>query len=267
LGVHRLVAPTTNSDWDVAVRRGCLAAGRLHLATTAQPADCSPVYYLSGPNADEALMGATRAASQADVARQLADLLETRAKQENIRGLTNANGPLEGKVRLALAHVTIQSATPPRFTPGEEFPAATSTTLALGDTYMIKAYNDSDQDLWIALALLGADGSTQLIGPDSRGQRLRAGGSVWLTRVPFEAKVPTGRKTYKAIATTRDNLNFRVIEQPAGGRASVNSALEWLLTTRQDTAARSDNAGQGLSLDDWTTTRLDLDVRPNSAPR
>ena len=105
-----LVTTPSTKNWTVAIQRGCITEnGPLVVGQNlkASDANCKPVYYLAPRDVDYPLLGLVLKADDSALAEELVGGIEALAKQENLRGLTNALSPLNGKLKISLVKVEV----------------------------------------------------------------------------------------------------------------------------------------------------------------
>jgi Caspase domain len=196
---------------------------------------------------------------------KLAEAIEARAKQENLRNLTNnvssirsvkpAASPLT--IELENLDVTINNAIPTITSKG--FSTSQITPIKIRNYFRFRITNNSENELFIAVVWIGSGGGIGLYTPTNTGERLSPGEAM-TTRPPLTAGPPEGLETYKVIATTKPGVDFRVLEQPGVTRDAVSAPLEWLLSQTGNTKTRDPTVASDLDVGDWITVQRDTFV-------
>jgi hypothetical protein len=263
LRTDRFVTIAAPGDsWAVAVARGCYR-DRLYLAGEVQPTGCPAAYYLHTKDSNAPLMG-FHASRDSNTASAITEKIEDRARQENIRAIENSGAPIDGQVHLRLIKVNVVSGPDgrPIAQPLPAEPPRGVTPMKVGERFMLRVDNDSDFALYVAVYDLGSGGKNYLVGSTSHGDLIGPHHSMVVTPRPWVIGAPLGLESFKVIATTRSDVNFRVLDnQRATSRGAQEGPLEWLLSTTVDAAARDSGPGS-TDLESWTTTRLDLQILP-----
>jgi len=258
-----------NEDWNIAIRRGCLINDRLIVAadlSTLSPPCNTFAYYLTSTG-DEPLMGFRVSPNDPNAAQTIAAKITLRAKQENVRGLENAVSPLSGKVRIKLIKVAVETDATGKGTittqsdPTNDGPQP----LKIGQNFQLQITNNTDPheniNIYAAVFMLGTSGSIELVTTNPHGD-LIAPGKPYLMHAPREVGPPLGRETYKVFASTSPNVDYRVLEESSRGSKGISSPFEWLLSQTTNTKERDSKVNQNVDLSEWTTTSVDVDVRP-----
>jgi hypothetical protein len=134
--------------------------------------------------------------------------------------------------------------------------------IKVGERFQLRIDNDSDLALYAAVIDLESGGKNRLVGSASRGDQIAPHHSMIVTARPWVVGPPVGLESFKVIATTSADVNFRVLDnQREKARAAGTNPLEWLLSTTVDATSR-DAGPTPTDLDSWVTTRLDLRIVP-----
>ena len=72
--------------------------------------------------------------------------------------------------------------------------------------------------------------------------------------------MPAGLETYKVLATTRKDINFRVLESVGSKEAVGSSSFGMWLKGWSDASAKDPTAVPSLNLDEWVATSIDIEV-------
>lgn len=246
---------STQTDWAIAVQRGCSSGGRFYpsgkLGTA--PPNCAPVYYVAPrENRDRALADLIVSGSdQSQAAANLAGYVALRARQDSLRLFDNPVSPLKGKVQLAIvrgsgATESRHSGNPPARIKDQE-------------TFQLEVTNTSDRELYCATLVLGTSGRVFLFSLASNGELIGPGKSVKISPA-FRAGLPAGLETYKVLATTRKDINFRVLESVGSKEAVGSSSFGMWLKGWSDASAKDPTAVPSLNLDEWVATSIDIEV-------
>jgi hypothetical protein len=254
----RLIEPAGPGGWAFALQRGCGRGNAQPPGANGGPAgrNCRKAYYVAARGNREAAIAGLVATDPAPaaVARQIADYLGMRARQENLRLLDNAMSPLKGKLRLSLV---VDQAPGGRAEGRQELPAHPAPKIKVGTQYAVRIANDSDEDLYAGLLVLGTSGRIILLSPTGSGDLIQAH-RAQVVRPTLRAGLPAGIETYKILATRRKDVDFRVLE--AGSRLPDRaSAFELLLKDYADAGTR-DPTAVGPGLDEWTSEMIDIEV-------
>ncbi|WP_268761014.1 caspase family protein [Caulobacter sp. Root487D2Y] len=251
---------STGEPWDIEVRRGCIRGGALEVKTPSSEA-CASAYYITARGAETPLIGRWAAAGD-DAGLELALMIEDATRQARLRAFDNAVSPLKGLVRLELREVIpSQGADGPVFTPVASSTAGAVTHLALGRSFRLVATNDSDRDLYVALIMLGSSGRTELLTENPKGDRLEAGRSVIL-KAGRGVGPPSGLETYKLIASTSPDVDYRLVDAAFRGSAPASPLAELLQAVAVTGVRGSSRKQPNPDLKSWTTDRADLWILP-----
>jgi hypothetical protein len=258
-----LVNAPSGKNWNVAIQRGCVTDdGSLVISQGLKgaPVTCKPVYYLASVEADYPLLGFWSKPDDPSVAQELTRVIEQRAKQDNLRGLTNALSPLNGKVKVSLVKVETEEGPQgkPVIKSERQLPSNGVHLFKVGERLRIRIENQWEGPLYVALLDLGTSGSIGLL--TARGAAIEI-----LPNKSFQTEVlligpPLGLETYKVIASN-EQVDYRVIERPGvKARASI-SPLAWLLSHSVDGKARGDTVpDRDVNVSSWAATEINLKV-------
>jgi hypothetical protein len=253
----------SDGPYDVAIRRGCVAGGTFFLAANNPPSPCAAAYYLTPSIGDSQLLGFHVLATDHAAVEALANRIERCAKQENLRGLDNALSPMRGKLAIKLEKVTIRT-DPVTGRPTVDLqpdPGTDSTeAIKIGQPFRLKVENHSEQDLFVAIIMIGSSGAMELVSVNPNGDLIKAGTSM-VTYATRRAGPPFGLETYKAIATTSRTVDFRILEYPGGAKGPDTSPLQWFIGQSTNTLVKDSAPIKDLKLDDWTTANLNIIIR------
>jgi hypothetical protein len=219
-------------------------------------------FYLSPPDQPYRLFDLAVDAS-GDVA-LLAKAAEKRARQENLRSLENRTSGIRGdqlgrppiSIKIEEVDVKVLPNAPPIVSTKRLIEQGVPQ-LQIGEHFRLRITNDSRQTLYIAVVWIGSGGGVGLYQPAHNGDKVLAGNTL-TTRPPLTAGPPNGLETYKVIATTKPDVDFRVLEQPGVARTAIGSPLEWLLNQTGNTTIKDRTVGSELDLGDWVTAQRDV---------
>jgi hypothetical protein len=270
LDKNQLVSVSSDpKSWDLAIQRGCtLENGSLLLSSQLQdsPNSCHSSYYVAPRDQDYALFNFSVNSNEGDTkAQKLVEVLERQAKRENLRRLDNAVSPLEGKLKLSLIDVAVDKDPMGGLVTKSESEIENTgiAPMTVGDYFKLKVKNDSDKDLYVSLIVLGSSGRIRIWPETSSGsEKIVAGKSITMPQgAAYTAGRPLGIETYKLIATTVSDVNFRVLESPGVSRDIATSPLEWLLNQSVNTKTRDSEVAKDLDLNNWTTATIDIAIK------
>jgi len=229
---------------------------------------CQRVLYVAPSDQDVALHGLLVTAEDDVAASRLAFAVENRVRQDNLRQIVNAQSPLN--VNVVYVRVDTRDGVETEIeVPGTEL------VVPIDEVFKLRVENESTQDVFVSVVMLGTSGRIKVITPALRGEQIASCFSPAGERLaqcpsiitdPRTVGPPLGRETYKVLVTT-EPVNFLVLEQPPGAARSViarelvSSPLAWLLS-QATTDARDSTAAANITLSDWTTARVDLSVEP-----
>jgi hypothetical protein len=196
----------------------------------------------------------------------LAQAIEGRARQENLRSLANGASSIKsaspgiGPLSMELERLDVSQTGTVPVVISKGVARESITTIKVGDYFRFKITNNSDQSLYIAIFWIGSGGGIGLYSPTNTGELILPGKTL-TTRPPLRAGPPQGIETYKVIATTKSGINFRILEQPSVTKAATASHLEWLLNQTGNTTTKDPGVAVDLDVSDWTTAYYDIFVR------
>ncbi len=275
LATNQLVSTTASGGgYDLAVRRGCVGATQELILATAMAEVRSPpctraAYYLTDVLGDQPLFAFYVAANDPHGPANLADRVVRRAKQVNLRGLTNSRSALQGDVRVSLIEVELErnpANGAMNVRPVGDADRGNILVWRIGEHFQIKIENETDRDLYVGTLMLGSSGSIELLSTNPHGDLIRSHTSM-VMHSPRDVGGPLGIETYKVIATTSDNVDFRTLEQPGGRKSPTESPIEWLLNQTTNTTSRDSSPTQNVNISDWTTASVDMKIAPRSEAR
>ncbi len=259
-------------SWDLGLQKGCLNTNSKSLTDvgTCKGGEVS-VLYLVTPNSDKPLYGFTTPPIS-DASDKLSDLIQQRAKQENLRVLVNTRSPLNDAIKLTIIRVDkgYDHDNHPIVLKEEIMPVSQEGSLRMhvGQDFRLRVENVStNTDLDIAIIALGTSGKIKLITPRNTGTTVPKGQGFttsYLTIGP-----PLGLESYKVIAYTvpkdgESSPNFGLLEQ-AGADVKDLKAKDFdsplsQLVNQTATGQAKDPGTSDLNLASWSTTRLDVVV-------
>jgi hypothetical protein len=255
---NRLVQIVSGDEWSFAIQRGCRAAERFHPSSqlSAAPTNCEAVYYVAPrDNRDRAMASLlVPVAEVRDSAARIADYIGLKARQESLRAFDNAQSSLKEflKVSVIKRKGADGSAV-------DQALAGSIPKIREGEEFELQIANASDKDLHFATLQLGTSGRTYLYSLSAQGDLLVAGRTIRI-RPRFKAGLPAGIETYKIIATTRKDVNFRVLESAESRAAAGSSAFGLLLKGLSDASTKDSPPVVDLNLDEWVTKTIDIEV-------
>ncbi|MYM97582.1 caspase family protein [Duganella vulcania] len=260
---YGVIAAPSDKDWALSVQRGCMTGTVLTPSSreAAMPAaTCKPVYYVAPrDNRDRVLADLiVDEASTSDAATRLARYISLKARQDNLRRVENLQSPLQGKLRISLVKMTQVDGK----TIETEYSAAAGPRLAVGDKYQARISNASDQDLYVALLVLGSSGDTFLYSPSGNGELVLKNTAFKVGPV-FTAGKPYGLETYKLFASLRPDVDYRVLESMGTKTLTGDtSVFGRLLADYSNSDTRNPDAATqaALNLDQWVTHSIDVEI-------
>lgn len=257
-----IVSPVHGAEtWRYAVQKGCLnSKGELNIPKAALPSGCRPAYYLASPQTREAALAFWASATDPNLAQKLAGAITALGRQAALRALSNRSGKLDVRLKLIPVNIVKDSLGQSEAVDDDPAPASGQPSLAVGDAFRFLIDNRSSEDVWVTVIALETNGGIKVLTPAKTGDKVTANTSYRFGTV-LEAQEPLGIETYKIVATTRSGIDFSVLEMPGVARQAGSSPLEWLLTQTTTTTART-TAVAGVSLNEWTTSELDVALRP-----
>ena len=262
LADNKLFRISQSTDtWALAIRRGCVANGKLVTSKYILDSSCASVYYLTG-TVNAPLLGFQVGTSDPKAATSIAATAESYVKQQNMRGLTNAAAStLKVRIELVKCEVVGNPSGTVNFVPN--WAGATSTTqeLAFDQNFVLRVTNENPQvDAWASVFVLTSGGKIQLLTSNPRGLLIHGGDSVIIPQIPWQIGPPEGLETYKVLASTSSEVNYAIFEQ--GGAKGVDSSpFEWVLNQLGNARERDPRPNKGLSLSNWATSSVDVVVR------
>jgi hypothetical protein len=258
-----LAAP--GGPWDIAVKRGCAIGDKVFTATQMSGAarDCQSVYYVTLSQGDQPLFNFFVPTSDSSAAAKLSSNMDAVAKQNNVRALDNASSPFRGQLKIKLIRVDVQTdeAGRPKAVPLSTAVNDGPQSMKIGQNFLIQTENQSTEDLYAAVLVLGSGGAVRLLTANPHGDLLH-GGQTSVSHVPWVIGPPLGRETYKVFASMSPTVDYRVIEQPGAQKGISQSPFEWLLNQTTNMQSRDPHASANLNLNDWTTASVDVIIQP-----
>ncbi|MEJ6004755.1 caspase family protein [Paucibacter sp. AS339] len=254
-----LKAVPAGENWMAAVQKGCLAGERLHVADA--PTGCTPVYFIGGRQAQDAIVAKYVPIGSVDAADRLVQAFSQLAKVSALRALSNQNSAL--RLSLEMMQVDVSETAAGELVLGAIRPVSRPTkplSVRVGDRFTFKLTNDSNKDVYAALVVLNASGTVERLSEAPNGELVKAGKSMTFN-APILAGLPLGLDTYKVIATTNSNVDFSVLESPDRARA-VWSPLERFLASASSTGSRDGSTAKGVPLSEWVTVQENVQVLP-----
>jgi hypothetical protein len=187
----------------------------------------------------------------------LANAIGKRAKQDILRELTNEASGVKNAIQMELETLDVEenNGLPSIKTKG--ISNSTETPIHIGNHFRFKITNQSDQTFYVSVIYLASGGGIGLYSPSNTGDPVLPGRTL-VTRPPLTAGPPFGIETYVVIATTKQGIDFRVLQQPGRSKSAAHSPFEWLLSQSVDQTARDSTPEASLDVGDWTTTHQDI---------
>jgi hypothetical protein len=271
---------------DVTISRGRfgeLFPGHMSVRAGELPAGGEQVYYVAGRDGRSLhSFWMTEREAGADVegaADRIALALESIARQGYLRRLVNKVSALNGKFRVKLLRLVNVKEEPDPDRPGfmrlksydakvcREEQGAT-VILRPGDRYQLSVENLSDSDLYVSALILGSSGGVFPMIPDrgGPGERLERNRPP-LKSVPYRAGLPLGFESYKVIVTKAagdapaPDFDFLYQAGITRGGAAMDDPLHWFGYIGAATRGGPENP---LRFDDWTTARVDVEMRSDA---
>lgn len=255
-----LVEQNPAGDALYSIQRGCMTGQVFTPSSRAAkaPPACTAAYYVAPrDNADVPMLAAIATdANPAEVAKKLANAISLKARQDHLRRIDNLRSPLIGALRVELAVIASHGQAVDRV-----YPASAVPKLALGDKYQLHISNDSDDDLYVAVLVLGSSGQTYLYSPSVKGELIKKRTSIRVKPV-YTAGLPYGLETYKVMASRRDNVDYSVLVSMGARKTVGTSALDMLLSDYSNANVRDPVAGGDVNLDEWATQSIDTEIVP-----
>lgn len=257
-----LVESATGKDAVYSIHRGCMNGEAFTPSTrvgTKPAAGCNPAYYVAPrDNWERALGGAIASdAEPAKVAQVLASAISLKARQDNLRLIENMRSPMLGKVKIALVKTSKNAGAPV-----ETIHAASSAPrLAVGDQYHVQVANNSDEDLYVAVLVLGSSGQTYLYANSNNGELIKKNKTVKI-KPGYTAGKPYGLETYKLFASTRPDVDYGVLVSLGSKKSAGKSAFDMLLADYSNANDRPKDPKPGVDLDEWVTYSMDTEIVP-----
>jgi len=230
---------------------------------TGNPPCTIGAYYLTDASGDSPLFQFYVLADDPHAPAKLADAAIRLAKQMNIRGLDNAQSPMRGNLLITLLKVELEPnpiGGPPSIHPVRDTRDGRIADWKIGEHFQIRITNQTDTDLYAAALMLGSSGSIELLSSNPHGDLIRSHTST-VMHSPRDVGLPLGIETYKVIATTSGNVDFRTLEQSGGSKEAVGSPLEWLINQTTNTLSRG-SPTQNVELGGWATASVDIRIVP-----
>lgn len=261
LNGDHLVEQSPAKDALYSIHRGCMN-GQLFTpssrAAKVPLAACTAAYYVAPRDNTDGPVLATIAtdADPAKVAQKLATAIALRARQDHLKKIVNLQFPLSDALKVEL--VVLESRGQPV---DRVYPATAVPKLAVGDKYQLRITNDSEDDLYVAVLVLGSSGQTYLYSPSVNGELINKKTSIKVKPI-YTAGKPYGLETYKVMASRRDNVDYGVLVSAGTRRTVGKSAFDLLLADYSNANARDPVAGGNLNLDEWVTQSIDTEIVP-----
>jgi hypothetical protein len=257
-------------EYDLAIQVGCVSGENLTVSSLlrTRPINCIEAFYVTAAHGDgplslqvphepQPLYLSSISPTDPQAAEVLSRNLEMRAKQQNVRALDNAQSPFSGKLKLRWIKVVVHG--------NEVIPSDPVNNgyqeMHVGESFRVQIENQSTQDLYVALYVLGSSGTVTLLTVDPHGDFLGAR-DKYVTYVPWDIGLPLGRETYKAFASTSKNVDWRHLEVPGQRGVEGCTPLECVLNQTTNTTARDPTLSHNLNLNEWTTAYIDIEIKP-----
>lgn len=253
----RIAAPS--EEWSIAIQRGCISGERFIPSSKLSfaPPNCTAVYYATPrDNRDRALASLHVPTSDlTDSAEKLADYVTLRARQDSLRLFSNSLSPLNDKVKLAVVKRNTSNGNLVE----AKYNGHPPVKIRNQETFQIELTNSSDKELYVATLVLGTSGKVFLFTPSSNGELVLPGKAIRVNP-EFRAGLPTGLETYKVIATTRKDVNFRILESDGSKEAAGSSAFGIWMKNWSNVSSRDPIPVPALNIDEWVTQSIDIEV-------
>ncbi|MGO6840429.1 caspase family protein [Rhizobium ruizarguesonis] len=236
------------------VGSACLAEG-LPTSTSG----CSPSIFVSTSDQIKALHDFSTPIKPLETATAaVAGALESFARQENLRSLTNNTSPL--KVDFTFIAVDVQIANGRGIIAGQSPVTDVNVVpVKIDDNFQFQVANNSEQDFYYSIIALGSSGSVSIVTDTPSGEKVLAGKTVY-TKPVLQAGAPYGLESYVLLVTTSPtNLTF--LSQP-GVRNAGPGALARLVDDLANPNIRDAKRQTALDLNSWVTARVDLNIHP-----
>jgi hypothetical protein len=257
---NHLIQQANLTNWALAVQRGCVtAAGFVPVskAGSVPKQECKTAYYVAPrDNRNRALADLVVSDTAPNkVAERLASYLALKARQDNLKMLDNLQSPLKGKVNVSLVRTIIKNGVASE----QEVPPTTVPKLVPGDKFEIKIANNSDKDLFVAVLVLGTSGATRLFSMSNNGDLIKSHTTV-KAKPYLLAGPPYGLESYKVFITTRNDVDYRVLESMGSKTGGGNSAFGMLLSDYSNADTKDAVPPPDLDLDQWTTKLVEAEI-------
>jgi hypothetical protein len=261
----------SSSPWDIGLQKGFVSKDGVLCKDSRNPCakDVSPSFYLVTPDRNEPLYGFYVRSTADDAPNKVMAMLISRARQQNLRAVTNAGSSIAGQVKLDM--ITVEAASGPdgklTITGEKQLPDGESPDLAVGQRFRLKVENNSDTDLNVVVADIGTSGSILLLTPRGVGITVSAH-TAYTTHEVFKLGPPTGLETFKLIAykipdDDQPLPKFAVLEQKGNISITpkgIRSPLEWLFTQAIGGLSKDASLDSDLDISTWTVGSVDAHI-------
>ena len=137
-------------------------------------------------------------------------------------------------------------------------------SLDLGTAFQIALKNTSDQDLYVTVFNISADGSVKIFYPlakEASGSVLLPKGKEVIARGLLQFSPPIGEEIFKVIATT-DPVDFSFVERDeVRSRKGISSQIETLVGFSSNKIARANEIPTVDTVTEWTVNEVTVTVR------
>lgn len=224
---------------------------------------CEVGHFLTLPTETQPIFGIKiEGETSVVIAAKMVDLIDRWAKHQNLLSIYNGVSPLNGTVTLqALKFEKLLFDGFVQPGAAQPLPAGEVPRLQADDLIGFRIQNNSDVRLYVTLLRLGQDGSIcNALGGNSTVEMVPAATLIAGARdtEALFTEGPAGTVTYKLIATTNRDVNFRVLESPGINRSEGMLPLEVLLGQAISYGNGERQVFSEIRVDDWTTTELQI---------
>lgn len=238
------------------------------------PNDDERVCYLQSPFSEQPLFGFFVRPEAPEADKLITKAIEAFAWQQNLRLFSNdaAPGELRGKVELRLLKATYDLDKNKRATnikttelTDPQLGPPLNLSLDLGTAFQIVLKNTSDQDLYVTVFNISADGSVKIFYPrtqEASGSVLLPKGKEVMARGLLEFSTPIGNEIFKVIATT-DPADFSFVErEKVRSRKEISSQIETIVGFSSNKIDRGPKDIPTVdTVTEWTVNEVTVTVR------